>query len=77
MLIPTKHQNLQKNLLVLGADVISLLKSEAMDVDSVFQELKKHKAITLDEVCDTLVFLWLSRLVVLDRYRVSLNRIHQ
>ena len=46
MLLPTKHENLKKNMLVLGADIIRFLKRNGESpVEIVFQYLKLDKLV--------------------------------
>ena len=49
MLLPTKHENLKKNMLVLGADIIRFLKRNGeSSVEIIFQYLKLSKEISID-----------------------------
>ena len=70
MLIPTKHEKLDKNTLVLGADVLSLLKRRSYNVENLFQDIKQLKSISLDQYYNTLTFLWLSGLIDLKQHRI-------
>lgn len=60
MLLPTKHEVLDKNILVLGADIVQFLKRNGTSsLDEVYEYLKKKKEISLDKFYDTVLFLWL------------------
>ncbi|MBI5122799.1 hypothetical protein HZA75_02980 [Candidatus Roizmanbacteria bacterium] len=73
MLIPTKHEKLNLNLLVLGADLISLIKIKAYNLEDLFHELKKKKPLTLDQYYNAILFLSLSEIVQLDKYAIRLK----
>lgn len=74
MLIPTKHENLEKNILVLGADLLSLLKSKNYNIEGLFQDAKQIQSLSLDQYYDTITFLWLSSLVELQKSEIILKR---
>jgi hypothetical protein len=59
MLIPTKHQDLKNNTLVLGADILFHLKKDALTLEELFKKVKTEKNIDLDDFFDSLTFLWL------------------
>lgn len=79
MLIPTKYENINDNLLVLGAYIISLLKKKPYNIEELFQvvnkikEEKKKTLINLDQYFNTLTFLWLSEIILLDEFKIYLN----
>jgi hypothetical protein len=73
MLIPSKYENLQQNLLVIGSDVIAILKSRPYDIESLYQELKSRRPINLDQFYNCLTFLWLSEVVSYQGFQVSLK----
>jgi len=74
MLIPTKHEKLDKNLLVLGADIISFLRKNRLDIESLFNKLKDRREIDLELFYNTITFLWMTGVVKKDGYFISLNR---
>jgi len=59
MIIPTKHQNIIYNPLVLGADILFILRHGELTIEELFQNLKKQINIDLDIFYDTLTYLWL------------------
>ncbi len=73
MLIPTKHENLSRNTLVLGADVITALKKDDLNVESVFSILKARKNVSLDEVYNVILFLWLADIVDVEGHSLRLR----
>ena len=41
MLIPSKHEQLEKNLLVIGGDILNILKKRKIwNIETLFQNLK-------------------------------------
>lgn len=60
MLIPSKHEKLDRNILVIGSDILNLLKSRGFNVETLFQDIKRLKSIGLDQYYNTITFLWLS-----------------
>lgn len=76
MFIPTKHENLHKSTIVLGADIIKSLKKREYNVEDLFQELKKvfEKDISLNQYYNTLTFLWLTDVIELDDFNLKLRK---
>lgn len=74
MFIPTKHENLHKSTIVLGADIIKTLKKREYNVEDLFQELKRafKKDISLNRYHNTLTFLWLTDVIELSDYNLKL-----
>lgn len=66
MLIPTKYENLNKNLLVTGADVIFHLRKKHYNIEELYQLLKKEKGMNLNQYFNCLTFLWLADILVLE-----------
>jgi len=74
MLIPTKHENLNKNSLVIGSGIISYLKKhKSENIETLFQLIRKDRQITLDQFINTMTFLWLSKIVSVKFYRAHLR----
>jgi hypothetical protein len=73
MLIPSKHEKLDNNVLVLGADLLGLLKRKSYNVESLFQDAKHVKALSLDQYYNTLTFLWSSGLIELQNHQVIIK----
>lgn len=59
MLIPTKHQELKSNTLVLGADILFYLKNDEQNLEDLFKKIRTEKNIDLDNFFDAVTFLWL------------------
>jgi len=73
MLIPSKHEKLDNNVLVLGADLLGLLKRKSHNVESLFQDAKRIKTLSLDQYYNTLTFLWSSGLIELQHHQVIIK----
>lgn len=75
MLIPTKHENLNKSTIVLGADVIKSLRKRDFNVEDLFQELKRvfQNDVSLSQYYNTLTFLWLTDVIELTDYHIKLR----
>lgn len=76
MFIPTKHENLHKSTIVLGADIIKSLKKKDHNVEDLFQELKEafKKDISLNQYYNTLTFLWLTDVIELNDFTLKLSK---
>lgn len=75
MLIPTKHENLEKNIIVLGADVLRYIKSNGnSSIECIFQYLKPRKDITIDLLFDVVTYLWIVGFVKLEDGLLSINK---
>jgi hypothetical protein len=67
MLSPTKHEDLNKNTLVLGSEVLRYLKCHGSSlIEDIFQNLKLRFDISIDMFYDVIVFLWLIDAIVLN-----------
>lgn len=73
MLIPSKYEDINSNLLVLGSFVIQALKKHPYNIEDLFQRLKKVHSINLEQYFNAITFLWLADIVVLNTYQISLN----
>jgi hypothetical protein len=74
MLIPTSYENLHKNNLIIGADIINLLKQKDYNIEALFNEVKKLKSTHLNQFYNTLVFLWLANIIELNEHTLILKR---
>ena len=74
MLIPRKHEDLERNLLVLGVDVIQLLKKRPYNVEALFQEVRSIKNIGLCRYYDVLTMLWMAEIIELQAFQVYLRK---
>jgi len=67
MILPTKHQNLSKNYLVVGAEFCALIKKKNYTIEELFQKTKDKYQISLDAFFDIVTFLWLIEAIKLDK----------
>jgi hypothetical protein len=74
MLIPTPYESLQKNTLIIGANIIRLLKQKDYNIEALFNEVKKLKSTHLNQFYNTLVFLWLANIIELNEHTLILKR---
>ena len=74
MIIPTKHEDIHKNSMVLGANVISYLKKYGSEnIESLFQSLKQNVGISLDQYGDIVTMLWLGNIITIKEHRIHLK----
>lgn len=71
MIIPTKHQALEKNVLVIGADILHALRKDSMTIENLFQVIKKDHNVKIDLVLDSIVFLWLLEAINMEGNLIS------
>lgn len=75
MLIPNKYNNLQKSTIVIGANVIALLKKKDYNVEDLFQELKQvNQELSLNQYYNVLTFLWLTNCIDLHEFTLTIAR---
>jgi len=76
MFIPTKHENLNKSTIVLGADIIRLLKKKTYTVEGLFQDIKQilQKEVSLNHYYNVLTFLWLVEVIELQDSFIILKK---
>jgi len=79
MLIPNKYENINDNLLVIGSNLISLLKKNPYNIEDLFKFVNKEREkkllhqINLDQYFNALTFLWLADLIVLNEFQIILS----
>lgn len=71
MLLPTKHERLSQNSLVLGADILEILTDRPCDVHGLYEQMRSSKNISLDQFFDSIMFLWLAGIVEVKKFQVS------
>ena len=71
MLIPTKHERLSQNSLVLGADILGELDTRPFDAHSLYELLRKTKGISLEQFFDCVTFLWLTEAVSITNFQIT------
>jgi hypothetical protein len=74
MLIPSKHELLDDNQLIVGAAIIKILKIEQeLNIEDLFELLKRNRNLNLNQFFYCLTFLWLSEVILLESHMISLN----
>lgn len=71
MLVPTKHEKLSDNLLVVGSEILNSLKKKSYNVEDLFTKVRKDRTINVDQFYNVLTFLWLVDAVDVDDYFVT------
>ena len=75
MIIPTKHQKLNENLITIGAELLRELKKGDKFIDDLFNNFKeKHKNIHLDNFFLTLIFLWLVDTIKMEEFLLKIKQ---
>ena len=74
MLLPTKYDNLNFNILILGAHTIRYIKNGKHNIEELFQVLKEEHKIDLDLFFDILTFLWLAEIIVYKNFSITLSK---
>lgn len=74
MLIPTKYDNINKNIAVIGYKITKELMKQPYNIDKLYQKIKKDVNISLDLFYDTITFLWLADIVEKEKYQIFLRK---
>lgn len=73
MLLPTKYENLNYNILVLGAHTIRYIKQGKKNIEELFSVLKLNHNVDLDLFFDIITFLWLADIIIYKNYSITLR----
>lgn len=79
MLIPSKYENINDNLLVIGSNLVSLLKKRPFNIEDLFKAVNKEREskglhqINLDQYFNALTFLWLAEFITLNEFQIFIN----
>lgn len=73
MLFPTKHEDLRLNSLVIGAEILKILRhrNQRESIEGLFVHLTAQVPASLDQYYDALLFLWLAGIIQKDGYFVG------
>lgn len=74
MLLPTKYEKLNINLMVIGAKVIGLLRKKKYTIEDLYQVLRKENQINLERFYNTLSFLWVTDVIGSDNFYIFLKK---
>ncbi|SDO03115.1 hypothetical protein SAMN04488516_1172 [Desulfonauticus submarinus] len=74
MLIPTKYDNINKSIAVIGYKITKELMKQPYNIDKLYQKIKKDVNISLDLFYDTITFLWLADIVEREKYQIFLRK---
>jgi hypothetical protein len=79
MLIPNKYENINDNLLVIGSNLVSMLKKHPYNIEDLFKAVNKEREnktlhqINLDQYFNALTFLWLAEIIILNEFQIFIN----
>ena len=79
MLLPNKYENINDNLLVIGSNLVSVLKHRPHNIEDLFKAVNKERAkknlhqINLDQYFNALTFLWLAEIITLNEFQIFIN----
>ena len=71
MILPTKHQNLNKSPLIIGAEILSILKKREISIENLFQKIRIKFDISLETFFDSITFLWLINSIKINEQFIS------
>ena len=73
MLLPTKYEDLNYNVLVLGAHTIRYIKKGTNNIEELFAKIKLEHKVDLDLFFDIITFLWLADIIIYKNYSITLR----
>ena len=74
MIEPTKHEQLKQNLLVIGSEIINVVRNSPANIEDIYQKFKINSSESpLEKLYDALTFLWLLDFITIENGLVSLN----
>lgn len=79
MLLPNKYENINDNLLVIGSNLVSVLKHRPHNIEDLFKAVNKEREkknlhqINLDQYFNALTFLWLAEIITLNEFQIFIN----
>lgn len=74
MLIPTKHEKIQKSAIVLGANLISHLKRHGSEnIEDLFQLMKQRVGLSFNQYGNVVTILWLGNIISIKEHRIYLR----
>lgn len=76
MFVPSKHENLQTSIVVLGADLLKSLNKKPYNIDELYREINVvyNKDISLNQYYNTLTFLWLIDAIIVESFTIKLKK---
>lgn len=74
MIVPNKHENLSRSVIVLGSDLLKLLKKSSYGIENLYRDLYSIKSVDVRTFYDTLTFLWLADVIEIQGHRITLTK---
>lgn len=75
MSLISKYSDINRNLFVLGADILCILKNRDYQIEQLFQECKNTKNYELNQFLNIITFLWLLELINVQNNILSINKV--
>lgn len=73
MIIPTKHEDLGMNIIVVGSIILEKVKNKDYFIEEILQECKnQNKNLDFSKVCNALTFLFCIGAIEIDEYMVRI-----
>lgn len=73
MFKPSQYEDIQKSMIVLGADILYKLKRKNYNIEDLFKEIKDKKEISVNQFLNVITFLWLIDAIDYSNLNVSLK----
>ena len=74
MLVPTKYQHLNQNMLVIGADIIDLTKKGINHTEDIIMHLRTNRNVSIDDFYNTITFLWMIEFITVINLRIYFKK---
>jgi len=73
MSLINKYDDVNRNILVLGASVLQFLKKRDCSIEDLFQMCKRELGIELNQLLNIVTLLWLLELLIINGNILSIN----
>lgn len=71
MIVPTKHENIETNILVIASKIISFLKQKDFIIEDILSRFKKeNEMFSPNKIIDALTFLYCIGVIEIDEFTV-------
>ena len=65
-----RFENLERNILVLGADILETIRKRTFEVEKLYVYLEQRKTIQRPDYYDALAFLWMIGTITIQDGRI-------
>lgn len=76
MIVPSKYENLEDSWIMLGYEILKLLKKKpSLNIELVYKKInmQHQNTISLNKYFDVVMFLWLGEMIEVSEYHLSLK----